>query len=168
GFTADLNDRSELEALIQGALASLWKPHEHPDFWWFLKTLVHNHTFFYQDPAGLVDVKPDLCKTLVGKSARTVTRRAGKLQDISAANEILAGLVKGQANGRTLVIGPLETVMENIPDQVTVLNRKASPLTFLKALFQRYDLMVCMEWPSNPVLRAFFSLIRARQKIILG
>jgi len=168
GFTADLNDKSELESLIQGTLQALWEPHENPDFWWFLKTLIRNHTFFYQDPPGLVDIKPDLCETLMGKGTKPVPRGPGKLQNISAANDILTELMQGKVRGPTVVIGPLGTVMDEIPDQVSVLNRQASPLTFLKVLFQRHDLMVCMEWPSNRVLRAFFSLIRARKKVILG
>lgn len=168
GFTADLNDRTELESLIKGALRSLWKPHDNPDFWWFLKTLIRNHTFFYQDPPGLMDIKPDLCKTLVGNGTGPLPRGSGKLQNMSAANDILTELMQGKVRGPTVVIGPLGTVMDEIPDQVSVLNRQASPLTFLKVLFQRHDLMVCMEWPSNRVLRAFFSLIRARKKVILG
>ncbi|OHY82204.1 hypothetical protein BCA33_07890 [Marinobacter sp. AC-23] len=168
GFTLDLDNKTSLDALIHRALDALWQPHDNPDFWWFLKTLISNHTFFYDEQLGLTDVKPRLCETLLGTNAKPALPMTGKMQELISTNEILSQLMRGEFTGRVLVIGPLETIMEDIPDQITILNRAARPLTFLSALTHQYELMICMEWPSNPLLRAFFSLLQAKKKVILG
>jgi hypothetical protein len=168
GFTKDLDDKTSLGDLIHGALDALWQPHETPDFWWFLKTLISHHTFFFDNQPGLTDIKSRLCEMLVGLEAKTTVLKTGKMLELISTNEILSQLMRGEFIGRVLVIGPLETVMDEIPDQITILNRDSHPLTLLGALVHRYDLMICMEWPSNPVLRVFFNLLRARKKVILG
>lgn len=171
GFTMDLLNEADLCDLINRALNALWQPHEDPNFWWFLKTLIHHHTFFYDDQPGLADIKPKLSEMLVGSEteAKSTAKNASKAAaHLKTTNESLAELMRGEFTGKVLVIGPLDTVMDNIPDQIAVLNRSSRPRTFLKALIHRYDLMICMEWPSNPLLRAFLSLLRAKQKIVLG
>jgi hypothetical protein len=168
GFTLDLDATVNLDGLIRRALSALWQPHENPDFWWFLKTLISHHTFFFDNQPGLTDIKSRLCEVLVGLKAKTTVLKAGKMLELISTNETLSQLVRGEFIGRVLVIGQLETVMDEIPDQITILNRDAHPLTLLGALVHRYDLMICMEWPSNPLLRVFFNLLRARKKIILG
>jgi hypothetical protein len=168
GFTMDLDDESRLEELIHRALDALWRPHEDPNFWWFLKTLISHHTFFYDEQPGLTDVKPRLCETLLGAEAKTAPPLTGKMPELVSTNKTLSQLMRGEFAGRVLVIGPFETVIEEIPDRITVLNRNAHPITFISALAHRYDLMICMEWPSNPFLRAFFSVLRARRKVVLG
>lgn len=168
GFTLDLDSRTNLGALIHRALNTLWQPHDNPDFWWFLKTLVSNHTFFYDQQPGLTDVKPHLCEMLLGKSAQPVTPMTSMMQELILTNETLSQLMKGEFTGRVLVIGPLETIMEEIPGQITILNRAARPFTFLSALTHQYELMICMEWPSSLFLRAFLTLLRTKRKIILG
>lgn len=168
GFTLDLDNKTSLDKLIHRALDTLWQPHDNPDFWWFLKTLVSNHTFFYDEQPGLTDVKPRLCETLLGTKAKPAPPMTGKMQELISTNEILSQLMRGEFTGRVLVIGPLETIMEEIPDQITILNRAARPLTFLSALTHQYELMICMEWPSSPFLRVFFTILRAKRKVILG
>lgn len=168
GFTMDLEDKDSLRDLIHRSLANLWQPHDDPDFWWFLKTLIAHHTFFYDNQPGLTDVKPRFCEMLISSEKKITSPKTGKMPMLRSTNETLSQLMKGEFTGRVLVIGPLETVMDDIPGQITVLNRNARPFTFLVALAKRYDLLVCMEWPSNLLLRAFFGLFRANQKLILG
>lgn len=134
----------------------------------FLKTLISHHTFFYDEQPELTDIKPRLSETLGDAEAKTVGPRIGKMPELISTNETLSQLMRGEFSGQVLVIGPLETVMNEIPSRITVLNRSAHPLKLLTALAHRYDLMICMEWPSNPILRTFFSLLRAKRKIILG
>lgn len=168
GFTLDLNEKTNLGELIHQALDVLWQPHENPDFWWFLKTLISHHTFFYDEHPGLTDVKPSLSETLGRAEEKTDGPRTGKMSELISTNTTLSQLMRGEFSGQVLVIGPLETVIDEIPGQITLLNRSARTLTFLTALAHQYDLMICMEWPSNPALRIFFSLLRAKRKVILG
>lgn len=168
GFTLDLEDTASFRELIHRALDALWQPHKDPNFWWFLKTLISHHTFLYDDEPSLTDIKPRLCEALVRSGAKTVTPKTNRISELISTNETLSQLMRGEFTGRVLVIGPLETVVDKIPSQITVLNRNARPITFLIVLAHRYDLLVCMEWPSNPLLRTFFGLLRARQKVILG
>ncbi|MCK0163987.1 hypothetical protein [Marinobacter sp. S6332] len=168
GFTLDLDDTNNLDELVHRALNNLWKPHQDPNFWWFLKTLINHHTFFYDEQPGILDIKPLLSDTLLSSEVKITAPKTRRISELIPTNETLSQLMRGEYTGNVLVIGPLETVMQEIPDQITVLNRSTRPITFLSALTQRYDLMIFMEWPSNPVLRICFSLLRAKKKVILG
>lgn len=169
GFTLDLDDETSLGELIRQALDSVSKPHDNPNFWWFLKTLINRHTFFYEDRSDLPDVKPRLCETLgSAKAATSSIDGTAKMTGLMSTNKTLSQLMKGDFARLALVIGPLENLMGEIPEQITVLNRKASLSSFLLALTRRYDVMVCMEWPSNPILSFYLRLFRARQKVVLG
>lgn len=169
GFTMDLDEKTRLGELIHRALGALWQPHEDPNFWWFLKTLISHHTFFYDKQPDLTDIKPRLSEALGNGKAKAVSpRRAGKMPELISTNETLSQLMRGEFTGQALVIGPLETVWNEIPGRITVVNRSTRPLTLLTFLAHRYDLMICMEWPSNPFLRHAFRLVRANKMLILG
>lgn len=169
GFTIDLTGDQSLAALLSGALTTKMSPYDNPDFWLFLKTLISQHTFFFEEQDGLTDAKPQIAEDLqLAGSGDLESIHTKAIERFQADNALLARFLQGNYDKSCVVIGPLDTVMNPIDDSVTLLNRKTSPIVFLKALLRKHDLMICMEWPSNRILGTYFRMLRARKTIILG
>jgi hypothetical protein len=168
GFTHDVFDRDELGDTLKNALAAPLYPHENSDFWRFLLTLMCHHTFFFS-PSSNLDGRSwlqEILPTLPRNDSLHTSTLA--LQALNQTNTLLRKLLNEKDPGRYLVFGPLPSAVETIPSNVDVIIRQTPKLHIIKALFQRYDAVICTQMPASRLFRAFFWLLRAQKKITLG